>query len=156
MADSLAPSRSAKLTTEEFAAQIRVDPKAVRSGYCRNGHYQHLVPLRLPHRQLLWNADEVDALLRGEFSSATASPDAEHLGQECGAVLLNRLTACSSQAEEISIISDFLVAFGEERTTRFRRGAANGAATVLANVFLAGLAANPQYAQTQPQEKQND
>ena len=156
MADAPATARSTKLTTDEFAAQIRVDPQAVRAGYSRNGHYQHLVPLKLPHGQLLWNADEVDALLRGEFSSSTAAPEAEQLGQECGAVLLDRLMACSSQAEAIPIISDFLVALGDERTTRFRRGAASGAATVLANILLAGLAANPQYTQPQPQENQND
>ena len=154
--ETSATASRTNLTTEEFAAQIRVDPTAVRAGYSRNGHYQNLIPLKLPNGKLLWDADEVDALLRGEFSSAPASPAAEQLGKECGDVLIDRLTACASPAEAVPIIADFLVALGEERTTRFRRGAASGAATVLANVFLAGLAVNPQYAQPQTQENQHD
>lgn len=156
--DTSATARRPKLTTEEFAAQIRVDPQAVRAGYSRNGHYQNLIPLKLPHGQLLWNADEVEALLSGEFSPPPASPDAEYLGRECGAVLLDRIKACSSQTQAIPIISDFLVALGEERSARFRRGAACGAAAILANVLLAGLTVEQEGAtpSTQPQENHND
>lgn len=158
MAATLATARRPKLTTEEFAVQIRIDPQTVRAGYSRNGHYQNLVPLKLPQGQLLWNADEVDALLRGEFSSVSASPDAEKLGKECGTVLIDLLMLCAGPAEAVPIISDFLVALGEERTTRFRRGAASGAATILVDVLLAGLAAMQEgapHTQPQPQENRN-
>lgn len=128
-----------KLTTEEFAARIRVDAQTVRAGYSRNGYYQNIVPLKLPNGQLLWDADDVDRLLDGGFSIVSASPEAEELGRDCGQVLIENLLACTAKEAAIPLIADFLVALGDERTRKFRQGAAIGAAEVLANALITGL-----------------
>jgi hypothetical protein len=56
---------SAKNTTEEYAAKVRVVPQTIRAGYCRNGHYLGLKPLKLATGKLLWDAAEIDQLLSG-------------------------------------------------------------------------------------------
>jgi len=134
------PVRRQKLTTEEFAARIRVDAQTVRAGYSRNGYYQNIVPLKLPNGQLLWDADDVDRLLNGGFANINASPEAEVLGRECGLVLIENLLACANQEAASPIVADFLVALGDERTRKCRQGAAIGAAEVLAKVLITGIA----------------
>lgn len=53
------------LSTDAFAAEVRVKPQTIRAGYCRNGHYMGIRPLKLPNRLLLWPADAVARLLAG-------------------------------------------------------------------------------------------
>ena len=53
------------ITTAELAAVLRVKPQTVRAGFCRDGHYVGLRPLKLPSRRLYWNATEVLVLLSG-------------------------------------------------------------------------------------------
>lgn len=51
--------------TEELAALLKVKPSTIRRGYCVNGHYFSLKPIKLPNRRLLWPADEAQKLLDG-------------------------------------------------------------------------------------------
>lgn len=55
-----------RLTTEELAAILRVKPQTIRAGLCNAGHYAGLRPvMRLPSRRLLWDAEQVAAVLNG-------------------------------------------------------------------------------------------
>jgi hypothetical protein len=42
------------LTTEKLAELVGVKPESVRRGYCVNGHYLGLVPVKLLNGRLLW------------------------------------------------------------------------------------------------------
>jgi len=57
--------RTAKITTEELAASLGVEPQTPRASLCRNGHYMGMRPVKLPNGRLLWDAAELDALLSG-------------------------------------------------------------------------------------------
>ncbi|HQM43918.1 MAG TPA: hypothetical protein PLI72_09275 [Smithellaceae bacterium] len=59
-----------KITTEELAGKLKVKPGTVRRGYCLDGHYLGLKPIKLPNRRLLWSDDQSNKLL--EESEATA------------------------------------------------------------------------------------
>ncbi len=52
-----------KITTEELAGKLGVKPGTVRRGYCLDGHYLGLKPIKLPNRRLLWSADKAKKLL---------------------------------------------------------------------------------------------
>lgn len=68
-----------KLSTEELAERLRNRPQTARAAYCRAGHYLGMVPTKLSSGRLLWNADEVEALLAGEAVQAdTAAIDEHH------------------------------------------------------------------------------
>lgn len=55
-----------RLTTEELASLLRVKPQTVRAGLCKAGHYAGLRPAaRLPSRRLLWDAEQVAAVING-------------------------------------------------------------------------------------------
>lgn len=56
----------AKSTTKELAERLRTEPQTVRAGYCRNGHYLGLKPVKLPNGKLLWETSSIDRLLSGE------------------------------------------------------------------------------------------
>ena len=56
----------AKITTEEGAERMRNQPQTWRAGYCRNGHYLGMVPVKLPNGRLLWDAAEVERLTSGK------------------------------------------------------------------------------------------
>jgi len=70
-----------------------------------------------------------------------AAQKAERLGSECAHELLDRLLNCTNQGEASATIKDFLVAFGNERSRKFRNDASNGVAVVLADVLLTGVEA---------------
>lgn len=63
------PLACRKLSTEEFAAVLRLRPQTIRAGLCRNGHYLSLRPSKLPNGRLLWDASEVEALTSGEVTA---------------------------------------------------------------------------------------
>lgn len=48
----------ANLSTREFAGLVRVEPGTIRRGYCIDGHYLGIKPLKLPNRRLLWPKTE--------------------------------------------------------------------------------------------------
>lgn len=60
------PFATRKLSTEEFAAVLRLRPQTIRAGLCNNGHVMGLRPVKLPNGRLLWDAVEVEALTSGE------------------------------------------------------------------------------------------
>lgn len=47
---------SYSFTTQDLADVLRVKAETIRRGYCVNGHYQHLKPLRMRNGRLLWPA----------------------------------------------------------------------------------------------------
>lgn len=51
------------ITTREFADSIRVVPDTIRRGYCVNGHYMNIRPLKLPNGRLLWPREQVSKVL---------------------------------------------------------------------------------------------
>jgi NADH/NAD ratio-sensing transcriptional regulator Rex len=51
------------ISTKELASLFRVDSQTIRRGFCVNGHYMGLKPLKLPNRRLLWNSSEVRKIL---------------------------------------------------------------------------------------------
>ncbi len=72
----VAPATSRKITTEEAAERMRNRPQTWRAAYCRDGHFHGLIPTKLPSRRLLWDANEVEALIAGR---PVKTPDAEFL-----------------------------------------------------------------------------
>ena len=52
-------------TTTEFAPLLGVKTQTVHKGYCLNGNYLSIVPLKLPNGRLLWPKAAVEALLNG-------------------------------------------------------------------------------------------
>jgi hypothetical protein len=73
-----AESVARNFSTEEFATQLKVQPQTIRAGYCRDGHYLNLRPIKLLNRRLLWPAAEVDALAAGR---TVKTPDASDLDE---------------------------------------------------------------------------
>ena len=61
-----APLATRKLSTDEFAAAIRLRPQTIRASLCNNGHVMGLKPTKLPNGRLLWDAAAVEALTSGE------------------------------------------------------------------------------------------
>jgi len=47
------------INTEDFAAERLVKPNTIRSAYCRNGHYQNIVPIKMPNGRLGWPCDSL-------------------------------------------------------------------------------------------------
>lgn len=45
--------------SKEFAGAVRVEPATIRRGYCVNGNYLGIKPLKLPNGRLLWPKAEV-------------------------------------------------------------------------------------------------
>ena len=70
-----AESVARNFSTEEFATQLKVQPQTIRAGYCRDGHYLNLRPIKLLNRRLLWPAAEVDALIAGRTVKTPAADD---------------------------------------------------------------------------------
>ncbi len=73
---------NARLSTTEGAERMRNRPQTWRAGYCRDGHYLGMVPTKLPSGRLLWNADEVEALLAGEAVQADTAAIDEHFARK--------------------------------------------------------------------------
>lgn len=70
-----APVDVRKLSTEALAILLFVCQQSIRASYCKNGHYLGLIPIKLPNRRLLWDADEVDALIAGRTVKTPAAHD---------------------------------------------------------------------------------
>lgn len=68
---STAPSTrpAARISTEEAAARLCVQPQTVRRSLCINGHYLNLRPVKLANRRLLWDSAAVAALAAGEVAA---------------------------------------------------------------------------------------
>jgi hypothetical protein len=64
------PPRS--YTTEQTAFAFGVKPHTLRVSLCERGEYLGIRPVKLPNRRLLWPADAVDALARGETPASRA------------------------------------------------------------------------------------
>jgi len=77
-----AESVARNFSTEEFAAQLKVKPQTIRAGYCRDGVYFGVVPIKLPNRRLLWPADEVAALIAGRPVKADPEKIDEHFARK--------------------------------------------------------------------------
>lgn len=60
------PARVRTYSTDELAALLKVKGQTVRAGYCRDGHYQSLVPIKARNRYLLWPADAADRIAAGK------------------------------------------------------------------------------------------
>ncbi|MFL9928827.1 hypothetical protein P0D88_06055 [Paraburkholderia sp. RL18-103-BIB-C] len=60
------PESRERLSTEEFAAVLAVEPQSVRKRYSETGSYHGVRPTKLPNRRLLWPVDEVKRLLNGD------------------------------------------------------------------------------------------
>lgn len=54
------------ITTIELAKLLRVTPQTIRTNLCLHGHYMDLRPTKMPNRFLLWDAEQAQALIRGE------------------------------------------------------------------------------------------
>lgn len=65
-----------KGTTEVLAEMFGVRTHTPVASYCRHGHWQSLVPVKLPNGRLMWDLDEANRLLDGE---AVKTPDAEQI-----------------------------------------------------------------------------
>ena len=51
-------------TTRELAALLRVEPQTVLRGFCVNGNYLGLRPVKLPNKRLLWPSCDVKNILK--------------------------------------------------------------------------------------------
>lgn len=58
-----------KITTEQVADAAGVVPQSIRAAVCRKGHWLGLRPVKLANRRLLWDAEQVAAVLNGEVAS---------------------------------------------------------------------------------------
>lgn len=66
------PKPPRRYTTAEAATVTRHRPQTYRREYCLKGHFHGVRPVKLPGGRLLWPADEIDGLARGEV---VASPN---------------------------------------------------------------------------------
>lgn len=55
--------------TEEAAHVTRYRPQTLRKELCIAGHFKGIQPIKLPGGRLLWPADEIDALVRGDHAT---------------------------------------------------------------------------------------
>ncbi len=55
-------------STEEAAAVLKVKPQTLRAAVCRDGSYFGLRPQKARNRFLMWDAEQIDALARGEVA----------------------------------------------------------------------------------------
>lgn len=70
-------------STEKVANLLLVKEQTIRAGYCRDGHYQNLIPVKTPNRRLLWPAAEVDALVVGRPAKTPDATDIDkHLARK--------------------------------------------------------------------------
>lgn len=55
-------------STEEAAAVLKIQPQTLRAALCREKHYFGVRPQKARNRFLLWPADQIDALMKGEVA----------------------------------------------------------------------------------------
>ncbi|WP_295584472.1 hypothetical protein [uncultured Lamprocystis sp.] len=53
-------------TTDQAASILLARPNTLRVALCERGEYLGVRPVKLPNRRLVWPADQVDAVARGE------------------------------------------------------------------------------------------
>lgn len=77
---NIAPSArpAVKISTEVAAPRLSAKPQTMRAALCREGHYLGMVPVKLPNGRLLWDQDEVDALIAGRAVKADPEKICEH------------------------------------------------------------------------------
>lgn len=52
--------------TKDAAAIIHVQPQTMRAGYCNDGEYMGMRPVKLPNGRLLWPLKNLVKLVNGE------------------------------------------------------------------------------------------
>jgi len=52
------PVGSPPVSTERLAEALCIKSQTLRRGYCVNGHYLGLIPIKLGNRRLLWPVSE--------------------------------------------------------------------------------------------------
>ncbi len=55
-----------KCVTNVLAERFNVEPQTPRASLCRYGHWNGLVPVKLPNGRLMWDVEQADRLLAGE------------------------------------------------------------------------------------------
>lgn len=61
------PPDPAGITTEEFAAAVKLQPQSIRKRYSQTGSYYEVRPFKLPNGRLRWPTNAVMQLLNGRF-----------------------------------------------------------------------------------------
>ena len=51
-------------STEEFGKLVKSRPETIRRGFCVDGHYMGVRPIKLPNRRLIWPSEPVEKLLQ--------------------------------------------------------------------------------------------
>jgi len=64
------PATPRTYLTEEAARVVRYKAQSLRRELCLTGSFKGIVPVKLPGGRLLWPADQIDALARGESDAA--------------------------------------------------------------------------------------
>ncbi|MBC8748533.1 DNA-binding protein [Paraburkholderia sp. WC7.3b] len=54
------------LSTEEFAAELKLRPQSIRKRYCQTGAYFCVRPVKMPNGRLMWPADALEQLARSQ------------------------------------------------------------------------------------------
>lgn len=62
------PPAPRRYSTNEVAAVLRFRPQTFRRELCLKGHFKGVIPVKLPGGRLLWDADAIDRLVRGEVA----------------------------------------------------------------------------------------
>jgi len=52
------------VTTEKMSELVGVKPASIRAQYCTSGSYFGVVPKKMPNGRLLWNLQDIEALLQ--------------------------------------------------------------------------------------------
>ena len=55
-----------KISTEQAAIALGIQPQTLRAAYCRTGSYFGVVPTKMPNRMLRWDAEDISRLLNAE------------------------------------------------------------------------------------------
>jgi hypothetical protein len=54
------------MTTQQLADALGLKPQSIRKRYCETGAYYSLRPTKMPNRRLMWPADALAQLGRGQ------------------------------------------------------------------------------------------
>lgn len=54
------------ITTEELAVLLSIRPQSIRKRFCQTGGYFNLRPIKMPNGRLMWPADALEQLSRGQ------------------------------------------------------------------------------------------
>ena len=53
------------LTTDELAAEMKLEPQTLLKHHSKNGSYYGLRPLKLPNRHLRWSSNWLELIKKG-------------------------------------------------------------------------------------------